>query len=361
MKSLHIRFVVYCTVGLLLFLLYFIVLFSFLNNLVYPGGFMLLSYENLSVISMIIFIVCFTTGGFLFSLFIVQPLSQIIRVISELSMGRYEAATMVFMKQEKVKWDYFLYREVILNLVSLGEHLRHADLEQKALEQAKNEWLAGVSHDLKTPLSYINGYSSLLLNQAFEFSEQERATYLNEIYQKGVYIGSLIDDLNLSFFFDGAKKMQLKYSQIELVSFLQSILADAANEPKAEKYVFEFKTQSKKQEMVLDERLLYRALYNLLMNAVEHNPKGTTITISLEAVADGLHIQISDNGVGMDPITCDHVFDKYFSNTQQKQGKGLGLFVVKKIIEAHGGTVSVTSKLETGTTFHIFFENYSNN
>ncbi|WP_202056259.1 sensor histidine kinase [Enterococcus sp. BWR-S5] len=314
---------------------------------------MLLSYENISGMTFFIFLVCFASGGLLFSLLIVQPLSRIIRVISEQSKGKYETAAAAFMKNGKVKWYYFLYQEVMLNLVSLGSHLQKADLEQKEMEQAKNEWLAGVSHDLKTPLSYINGYSSLLLNQTLYFSEQEKATYLNEIYQKGSYIESLINDLNLSFFFDGAEKMQLRYSQIELVAFLQRTLVDAANDPRAEKFLFEYNTPLERRDVVLDERLMYRALYNLLMNAVEHNPEGTTIAINFEEIADGLVIQVSDNGIGMDTATYSRIFDKYFSSTKQKQGKGLGLFVVKQIVEALGGTLSVVSEVGKGTTFCI--------
>ncbi|WP_321385389.1 HAMP domain-containing sensor histidine kinase [uncultured Enterococcus sp.] len=353
MKSLHVRFVLYCTVGLLLFLVYFILVFTALNNLVYPDRFMLLSYESISGMTLFIFLVCFASGGLLFSLLIVQPLSRIIRVISEQSKGKYETAADAFMKNGKVKWYYFLYQEVMLNLVSLGSHLQKADLEQKEMEQAKNEWLAGVSHDLKTPLSYINGYSSLLLNQTLHFSAQEKATYLNEIYQKGSYIESLINDLNLSFFFDGVEKMQLRYSQLEMVAFLQRTLTDAANDSRAEKFLFEYNTQLKRRDVVLDERLMYRALYNLLMNAVEHNPEGTTITINFEEITDGLIIQVSDNGIGMDTATCSHIFDKYFSSTKQKQGKGLGLFVVKQIVEALGGTLSVVSEVGKGTTFCI--------
>ncbi|MGO0881529.1 sensor histidine kinase [Clostridioides difficile] len=126
-----------------------------------------------------------------------------------------------------------MYKEVIVNIKSLGNKLQETEIERKNLEIAKTDWLAGVSHDLKTPLSYINGYSSLMLNKNHSFSEEERMTFLNDIYKNGVYIEKLIDDLSLTFFIDSSGKIQLKHTQVEMVAFLQNLIADIANNPKS--------------------------------------------------------------------------------------------------------------------------------
>lgn len=354
MKNLHMRFILYCTAGLFLFLIYFLFLFTFLNTLINPNGFVMLSYESVTIANILVFIFCFATGGLLFSMFIVQPLSRIIRTINELSHGKYNTAAAGFMKDGKIKWYYFLYQEVILNIAALGKGLEQADNEQKELDQAKNDWIAGVSHDLKTPLSYINGYSSLLLNENHQFSEQERTTYISEIYKKGVYIEELINELNLTFFFEAVGNQQLRYSQIELISFLQNILADVVNDPKAEKYVIEYVPSISRKMMVLDEELMRRAMHNLLMNAVEHNPKGTRITVRVEQRAKQICIEIADDGDGLTERAAGRIFDKYFSTKEQEQSKGLGLFVVKQVIKAHDGDITVSSKIGKGTIFHVF-------
>ena len=351
MKKLRFRFAAYFTAGLLIFLIYFVILFISLIKLMYPGAAQILVYVAgepggyLPVI--LIFAFCFITGGILFSLFFVQPLSFIIGAISKLSKGDYAIDSKAFK-------NYFLYREVVENIEALGKALREAEIEREQMDAAKNNWLAGVSHDLKTPLSYINGYSSLLLNENHSFSEEERRTYLGEIYSKGAYIEKLIDDLNLTFFIDDAGKVQLKYAQIEMVGFLQNLLADVANNPKAEKQELGFHTELEHLNVVIDEMLMYRAIYNLLINCVEHNPEGTKIDIALAQRQDCICIDITDNGVGMDQKTADNIFDKYYSGkNEQTQGRGLGLFIVKQIIEAQGGSISITSTLGKGTSFHI--------
>lgn len=354
MKKLHIRFILYCTVGLFVFLLYFIFMFSFLNNLFYPDHLMLLSYEQIDGANLLLFLFCFATGGLLFSLLIVWPLSRIIRAIHELSRADYDASSRGFMKDGKVKRSYFLYQEVVSNLAILGESLKRAEAEQEELAQEKNEWIAGVSHDLKTPLSYITGYASLLLNKDYHFSPEERTLYVNEIYQKGNYIETLINELNVSFFLDGADESSLRFSQVELVSYLRQILADAANDPRAAMYTFDYQSDLKRSDSVIDEQLMYRGVYNLLMNCIEHNPPGTTIRVALQPVTGGIRLQISDDGVGMAQSTATRIFDKYFSSGKDKPGKGLGLFIAKQIIEAHKGKISVVSEVGKGTTFEVF-------
>ncbi|NMS92144.1 sensor histidine kinase, partial [Clostridioides difficile] len=78
-------------------------------------------------------------------------------------------AKKAFTKDGKLKWYYFMYKEVIVNIKALGNKLQETEIEREKLEIAKTDWLAGVSHDLKTPLSYINGYSSLMLNKNHNF------------------------------------------------------------------------------------------------------------------------------------------------------------------------------------------------
>lgn len=251
-----------------------------------------------------------------------------------------------------------MYKEVIVNIKSLGNNLQETEIERKNLEVAKTDWLAGVSHDLKTPLSYINGYSSLMLNKNHSFSEEERMTFLNDIYKKGVYIEKLIDDLSLTFFIDSSGKIQLKHTQVEMVAFLQNLIADVANNPKSKNQIFEFHTDLRKLHLVIDEMLMYRVLYNLLINCVEHNPDGTEINIVLKQTPKGICMDITDNGVGMDVEMTSDIFDKYYSSKKHHtQGKGLGLFISMQIIDAHEGVFQFLALLEKGHHFKSYCYN----
>lgn len=360
MKSIRIRFAMYFAVGLFLFLIYFLIMVMVLLRIINPSTTTTLLYDvNFSgdyLSNIIIFLFCFLTGGMLFSFLLVQPLSQIMDAIGELSKGNYNKTTDVFFKNGRLKWYCFLYKEIIAQIKALENTLRDNSIERKKMENTKNDWLAGVSHDLKTPLSYINGYSSLILNESYSFREEEIKAYIKEIYSKGIYIGKLIDDLNFNFSIDASGNLQLKYSQTEMISFLQNILAGAANEPKSENYIFEFQADMEQINLVIDEELMYRAIYNLLMNCVDHNPSGTQINVELKQEGSRVCIDIRDNGVGMDNEMAVHAFDKYYSGeNRQKQGKGLGMFVSKQIIEAHQGSISISSTLGKGTSINIIF------
>ncbi|HBG7675331.1 TPA: HAMP domain-containing histidine kinase [Clostridioides difficile] len=365
LKKLYFRFIAYFTTGLFIFLVYFVTLFILLNQLIYPEK----SHEFLYVAdssigyfpSILIISFCFITGGILFCLFLVRPLYLIICSISNLSKGDYAIVKKAFTNNGKLKWYYFMYKEVIVNIKSLGNKLQETEIEREKLEVAKTDWLAGVSHDLKTPLSYITGYSSLMLNKNHSFSEEERTIFLDNIYKKGVYIEKLIDNLSLTFFIDSSGKILLKHTQVEMVAFLQNLIADVANNPKSKKQIFGFYTDLECLYLAIDETLMYRALYNLLMNCVEHNPDGTEIEICLKQSSEQIYINTTDNGVGINAEKADDIFDKYYSSKNHNtQNKGLGLFIVKQIIDAHGGNISVSSILGKSTSFQIILKQDKN-
>lgn len=361
MKRLHVRFIGYFSVGLFLFFVYCILLLMILEKLIKNWGGtyvdkITLSVTSASQVGILIAIVlfCFLTGGALFSLFLVHPLSRIIGLIGELSKENYDEVDSFFTKRNRLKWNGFLYREVILQIKHLCCILKENEIERVQIEEAKNDWLAGVSHDLKTPLSYVNGYASLLLNENYQFSHEEIKAYVHEIYAKGIYIEKLINDLNFAFSIDASGNVQLKHAQTDMISFMQRLLSDVANDPGSMDFIFEFESQIEKLEMVIDEALMYRALYNLLMNCVEHNPPGTSIIATLDVVDQGVEIIIADNGRGMTQELLEHVFDKYFSRTKKlNQGKGLGMFVSRQIVEAHDGSIVVTSLEGEGTKIRI--------
>ncbi|HBG5345695.1 TPA: HAMP domain-containing histidine kinase [Clostridioides difficile] len=363
LKKLYFRFIAYFTTGLFIFLLYFVTLFILLNQLIYPKDSNKFLYVIDSSIgyfpSILIIAFCFITGGILFCLFLVRPLYSIIGSISNLSRGNYTISEKAFTKNGKLKWYQFMYKEVIVNIKTLSNKLQETEIERERLEVAKTDWLAGVSHDLKTPLSYITGYSSLMLNKNHSFSEEERIIFLSNIYKKGIYIEKLIDDLSLTFFIDSSGKIQLKHTQVEIISFLQNLIADIANNPKSEKYIFGFHTDLEHLNLVIDETLMYRAIYNLLINCVEHNPTGTEIDVVLTQRLDEIYININDNGIGITKETANDIFDKYYSGKNQNtQNKGLGLFIVKQIIDAHEGNISVSSIIGKGTSFQIMLKQH---
>lgn len=355
--KLQIRFGSFFTLGLFVFILYIGFVMSLLFGLILPlcgiGDDNFLAF-------LLVFIFSFTSGGLLFSLFFVQPLLFILSCTKKLSQGERDLSSLtsyIFTKKGTIKIRFFLYREAIESLQQLSNDLNETELERKHLNEAKQSWVRGISHDIKTPLSYIVGYSALLSNSEYSWSEKEKENYLSQIYTKGKYIESLVDDLNLTFKTDlenGFFPMNIE--TLNIISFLQNLIADVANNPASTNYDFSFETVYDELMINADKKLLYRSFQNLLMNAVNHNPVGTQIRLCVEKNQNEVTIIIQDTGIGMDEDSLNQIFRNYYSTksvTDSTYSGGLGLVIVKNIIEAHHGSIKVFSTLNKGTTFTI--------
>ncbi|WP_419393013.1 sensor histidine kinase [Cytobacillus praedii] len=255
-----------------------------------------------------------------------------------------------------MKIRYRLYQEVITQLSDLRLRLEKAKDEREQVEEAKRDWIAGVSHDLKTPLTYIKGYSKLLLSPDYNWSKEEQHNFIQEIDDKGTHMEQLVEDLNLAIRFEGAQLMPINKIAQNIVTFVQQVLADVSNDLRAQKHQFEMYTELDALVMEIDSHLLKRALQNIYINAVIHNESPITITTTLKKDQNSLTICIQDNGIGLTKETQQNLFNRYYRGTtteQKSEGTGLGMAIVKSLIEAHEGVIEVESVIQQGTTFTI--------
>lgn len=303
------------------------------------------------------------SGGLLLSYFFMKPLTFILSIIGRLSAGNYDLADLnrvINRRGGKPKLSYFLYREVIADLRTLSANLEQAAKDRENLEGAKRDWVSGVSHDLKTPLSYVMGYAGLLLQDCEDkpVPEEDRRRYLGEIYDKSNYIKDLIGDMNLLYRQDTGGEMPLQPEELDLVGFLRELIIDVANDPRAADYPLSFDAEEERIPLKGDRKLLYRAFLNVLMNAVNHNPPGTEINVSIGKTKDKIMVEITDNGNGMEAEVRESLFNRYYRGPKQQErddAGGLGLLVVKNIVEAHNGSISVESEPGAGSKFTLLF------
>lgn len=360
--KLRLRFIFFFVGGLIIFIMLtgmFVLLCSeYLIPILTDGE------ESSYILDILSILLPFIIGGILFGLFFVNPLAYMISLIRKLTSRDYILSDMDnrFYKQSgKLKACYFLYRELISDIYVLANELESTEKERKNLEEAKTNWIAGVSHDLKTPLSYITGYSALLLDSEKGWTATEQAKFSCEIHDKSVIIKELIDDLNLSFKLDTfGESYPLNKQKFNIVDFAKRLLADIANNPKAMGYDFSFQSNADVIQINADEKLLYRAIQNVIMNAVLHNTQGTSIEIDicLNMEENCVSFTITDNGVGMNKNTIENIFARYYRPDENENvSGGLGLSVVKNIIEAHSGTINVRSEKGGGTTVEIILLN----
>jgi signal transduction histidine kinase len=250
---------------------------------------------------------------------------------------------------------YRLYQEVISQLAAMRLQLEKAKVERLQVEEAKQDWIAGISHDLKTPLTYIKGYSTLLLNNDYEWSKDEQRNFIAEIDTKSSHMEQLVQDLNLAMRFDRSHTVPIHKTTQDITAFIQRILAEVSNDVRAQRHHFELGI-TEAVSFVFDPNLLQRALQNMYMNAVLHNETPAAIVTTIERQAEQVIIRIQDDGIGMSEETKQNLFNRYYRGTttdQSSEGTGLGMAIVKSLIEAHDGTIRVESELHRGTTFVI--------
>lgn len=248
---------------------------------------------------------------------------------------------------------YRTYREVFDSLDALTQELRHAKVESERLEMAREEWVAGITHDLRTPLSSVRGYADVLASD-YDFEPDEIREHAAIIGKQASHIDELIDDLMLTFRLN-ADALPLNRSRVDLVELVRDAAIDTANDPRAtgQEIVFVAPPGDERLDVDIDSALVRRAIGNLLTNAAVHNPAGTGIRVHVARRADRASIMVADDGIGMDAETLSRLFDRYYRGTSTEtgsDGSGLGMAIARQVVETHGGTITATSRPGAGTT-----------
>lgn len=261
-----------------------------------------------------------------------------------------------------LKKSYKIYREVLAILEHLSAALQQSELERKHLEQTREEWITGITHDLKTPLSSVKGYAHLFEAPDYEWTKMEIREFGKVISEKATYMDELIEDLGLTFRLKH-RDLPIKRKEENIVELVRRVVIDLVNHPYSEGQTILFDCGVDKLDYPLDVKWMTRALDNLLFNSSLHNPVNTTISVKVQPIKRedfhyaGARIEIQDNGIGMDKKTVDRLFDRYFRGTNTTKnhvkGSGLGTAIAKQLIEAHDGKILVESILGSGTTIVI--------
>jgi signal transduction histidine kinase len=230
-----------------------------------------------------------------------------------------------------------------------------------AINDFRKELIANVSHDLRTPLSIIQGYTETMLIKKDELSEKETSNYLKIINDSSQRLGGLVNQL-----FELSK---LETNQIKIVKEafsleeLTSDLVAGYQVLAAKKKIQLIHHRSEGLPMVYgDIPLVERVIQNLIDNALKFTPLGGKVEILINQKGGKIKFQIMDNGVGIKEENLSAIFDRYKSNEageSKKKSMGLGLAIAKKIIEMHDSTIEVSSKLNNGSKFSFDLPQYS--
>lgn len=301
-------------------------------------------YIKYAIISILIvdFIIAIIFG-YIFSKGITKPVKAIIDGVDHLYNGDYE----VYFKEKGI------YKNVLKKLNSLSYKLKENELERKKIDKMRADWIANISHDIKTPLSSIKGYAEFL-EQDYDFSSEDIKSYAGIINNKSDYIKELVDDLNLSMKLKNNESI-LKKEKVNIASLVKNSVIDILNDSKYSEVDIKFECSEDKILIDIDKVLIQRVLNNLIYNALVHNDKNISIVVSVYK-KDKIYISISDNGKGISEKDLENIFDRYYRGTntgEAHKGSGLGMSIAKEIVNAHNGDITINSILGKGTDINI--------
>lgn len=230
-----------------------------------------------------------------------------------------------------------------------------ANAEEKlAYDKESKELISNISHDLKTPLTTIKGYVEGIMDGVADTPEK-MDRYIKTIYNKANEMDMLINELTLYSKID-TNRIPYNFSAVEADSYFSDCADDLGIELEAKGFHFRFQNDLERPcRIVIDPEQLRRVINNIVSNSVKYMDKEEgEIGMYIADAGDRVRIDISDNGKGIAPKDLPYIFDRFYraeiSRNSSKGGRGIGLAIVKKIVEEHGGTIWAQSEEKKGTT-----------
>ena len=269
-----------------------------------------------------------------------RPLKEILKATKSMSKGNFSIN--LFPYHNLNRYDEFDY--IIENLNIMAKELSKNEI-------FKNDFIANVSHEIKTPLSVIQNYATLLKDE--NLTNEEREKYIKQLNNACKRLTNLVTNI-LKLNKLENQKLNLSFKKFNLSELLANQIIQ-----------FEELIETKNIELSLDiqedlyivseESYLELIFNNLISNAIKFVNQDGKIHISLNKEEEKYIIEFSDNGCGMNKETGQHIFDKFYQGdtSRSKEGNGLGLAIVKKVIDILGGNIKVKSEVNVGTTFII--------
>jgi two-component system OmpR family sensor kinase len=246
----------------------------------------------------------------------------------------------------------------------MSDRIFHQITTIKETDKLRRELVSNVSHDLRTPLTSLQGYLETLLLKGDELDREEQKQYLETAINHSKRLGKLITELfELSKL--ESRETEVKAEPFHIGELVQDMVQK--NELLAQKKNITLKTAfpEKLPFVLADIALIERAIQNLIDNALRYTKRGSTITIALKPEKSMIAVKVTDEGTGIKEQDIPYIFDRFY-RAQKEQGKdsdstGLGLAITKRIVELHGSSIDVLSELNMGTTFSFRLPVYRTN
>lgn len=292
----------------------------------------------IGVLSMLVpIVVLVTLVNFLFTRYIYRYLDKISDAMQKVADGDYT----VRLDAEKDQ----PFRELYRNFNTMAEELG-------GVEMLKNDFINGYAHELRTPITSINGFAEMLLNDDGTLSREEKRSYLEIIASESRRLADLAGNSLLMSRLDTQKIIPDKkpFSLDEQLRRCSILLSGQWTEKE-----LDMTMDLDEAVYVGDYDLMQHLWINLLTNAVKYTPKGGSITVTLKNEEKFIAVSVADTGKGIPPEDRERIFDKYYQTdkSHSKRGLGLGLAICKRIVQLCNGSLTVESEVGVGSTFTV--------
>jgi two-component system cell cycle sensor histidine kinase PleC len=249
-----------------------------------------------------------------------------------------------------------LAEEQSQRLAELADKYASEKTRAEAANRSKSEFLANMSHELRTPLNAVIGFSEIMSQQMFgPLGAPKYGEYASDIRKSGQFLLDVINDI-LDMSKIEAGRVELEPSEVDLHIVLEDVLRLVA--PRAAEGKINLSLDMTNGPPIqADRRALKQVFINLISNAIKFTPEGGAVTIKVSSAAETVSVQIIDTGIGIpqrDIQKLGRPFEQVENQfTKSKGGSGLGLAISKSLVDLHGGSLKITSKVGSGTTVHV--------
>lgn len=284
---------------------------------------------------------------------------EVIKLVEEIFMTEVKVRKQLLLEVDIERRHFDVYGAPIIgtNDEWRGIVLVFHDItELKKLEQMRKDFVANVSHELKTPITSIKGFTETLLDGAMH-NEETLEYFLSIILKESDRLQSLIHDL-LELSKIEQHGFELELQTINIVQMLKEIIIILQGKAEAKEIILE--SLSEKDVFIQgDLNRLKQVFINLINNAIAYTPKAGKVQAIIEEKNDEVLVHIKDTGIGIEEKEIPRIFERFYridkARSRNSGGTGLGLAIVKHLVEAHHGYITVKSKVGKGTTFTVHF------
>ncbi|MBO5092928.1 MAG: HAMP domain-containing histidine kinase [Lachnospiraceae bacterium] len=285
---------------------------------------------------------------------IFHPIRNLNRAMQKIAEGDFDYALTTEEKGE--------FGDLFRNYEDMRLRLKESSEEKVQSERQNKELISNISHDLKTPITAIKGYVEGLMDGVADTPEK-MDKYIRTIYNKAIDMDRLINELT---FYSGIDSNRIPYNfhRINVSEYFRDCIEDVGLELESENIRLNYSNVvSPDTRIIADPEQLKRVINNIISNSIKYmdKPQGV-IDIRILDEIDSIRVEIEDNGKGIAAKDLSNIFERFFrtdaSRNSSKGGSGIGLSIVKKIIEDHGGYIWATSKEGEGTCLHFVIRKY---